>query len=494
MKLTAIERICDVAIFVCLIALTVILPVEKHTEFIYYELQVIMILTWLTRLTLRQPLVFWGNVLWESGAAFLFVSIVALIFSTASPAHTIFAFFRNFAIFVVALILVMNVRFKKLQTENPMLRYPVVLAAPLVFFLLVCLLSGLCSEKPGTSLATLRGKFGFSFFIYLIAATQLLSLESIKRIVFSFYLVGLLVAGLGITEYLLYHYGDFSAQSYLLRQDAVAHADPTDMSSPVRIQFPFRTHMLMACYLMLICMIVPLQYYLTITRTRRHWVGVSFILPYSALLMTQSRPGIAGALAGMALFFFLTRKRHVFALILIIIATYLVAPFNIRGRLASLVSPSTYFGEQGVLTATRWTQAERSLRQRPLIGIGMGGSQLITSSWHEQELQMALTSPVRNNAYAQLLVETGIAGLLSMLAFFAILGYMFVRKIARQKSRTYLRSTGIGFLSLLVALAIYALGTHTLHQLLDVYVWIVLGILTAYLLLVKKIPDTVETV
>ena len=107
---------------------------------------------------------------------------------------------------------------------------------------------------------------------------------------------------------------------------------------------------------------------------------------------------------------------------------------------------------------------------------------------------MALASPLRNNAYAQLLTETGAAGFLCLLAFFVMLGCMQIKKIAQQKSRTYLRSTAVGFLSLLLALAIYGLGTHTLRQLLDVFVWIIIGLLTAYLLLVKRIPDKVETV
>ncbi len=494
MKTATVERICDVTILASLIALIVVLPFEKHTKFVYFALQIIVILTWLTKLALRQPLIFWGNVLWQSIGAFLLISIVALLFSTGSPGVVIVAFFRNFAIFVVALFLVVNVRFNKGDSEKPVLTFPVVLGLPLVLFLLVCLFSALCSKEPGESLATLRKGFGFSFFIFLLVATQYSLLETIKKVIVTFYLIGLVVAALGITEYLLYHYGNFGVQSYLLRKEAVTHADTADMASPVRIQFPFRTHMQMACYLMLICMLIPVQYYQTITRSRRHWVAVSFILPYSALMMTQSRAGMAGAFGGLALFFWLTRKRHLFALALVLVATYMAAPGNIKGRLVSLVSPSTYFGEQGVLTATRWAQARSSISQRPLIGVGVGGSEFIIYSPHEQEMQMALTSPLRNNAYAQLLTETGAAGFLCLLAFFVTLGCMQIKKIAQQKSRTYLRSTAVGFLSLLLALAIYGLGTHTLRQLLDVFVWIILGLLTAYLLLVKRIPDKVETV
>lgn len=494
MKITTVERICDITILVVLCALIVILPFEKHTEFIYFELQIIVILVWLIKLAVRQHLILWRNVLWQSICAFLAVSLVAVLFSPGSPWHVIASFFWNFAIFIVALLFVINVRFTKAGSERRILTFPVVLGLPLVLFLVVCLFSALLSERPGESLATLRNEFGFSFFIYLVVATQYSLLETIKKIIVVFYLTGLLVGALGITEYLLYHYGDFSAQSYLLRKEAVVHADTTDMASPVRIQFPFRTHMQTACYLMLICMLIPVQYYQTVTRTRRHWVAVSFILPYGALLMTQSRAGMAGAFGGLALFFWMTRKRHLFGLIILLLATFIAVPANIKGRLASLCSPATYFGEQGVLTGTRWAQAASSLSRGPLLGIGVGASEFITFAPHEQEMQMALASPIRNNAYAQLLTETGAAGLLSLLAFFVILGYMQLKKITRQKARTYIRSTAVGFFSLLLALAIYGLGTHTLRQFLDVFVWIMLGLLTAYLLLVKKIPDEIETV
>ncbi len=281
------------------------------------------------------------------------------------------------------------------------------LAAPVLAFSAVTVLSALASGHPLASLAAAKG--------LLLAAALYVTADALREpAAAERFLLGLTIA---------------AAVAALVGLLQVGLCPPPD-TPPIRPHWLYhrcdRAHGFFSIYMTLagvlsLVLLASLPRLLSPAPARRR-LGVPWLVMLWGLVMTYTRGAWIG-FAGGVLTVAATVRRGRWVLVgglLILAASALLAPYELRHRFLSMADPE----EAGVRERIyMWKSGLAMWRERPILGVGPGGVKRDYVRYAREEAVKKRTGHVHNTPL-QILVERGVLGLAAWLwlwvAFYAV--------------------------------------------------------------------------
>lgn len=214
---------------------------------------------------------------------------------------------------------------------------------------------------------------------------------------------------------------------------------------------------------------------------RRGWWGLALIVLGGLLLLTQSRSGWLGGLAGLAvlpLLFGRTRPGH-WLILLVVVGLLLAAGLLAWPALAPTLPQETAIGTLQTVPfrfeVWRWGLA--ALHDFPLTGPGLGTFRRVVFRFYPIQVPAYYDIAHAHNIFLQVALDSGLPGLL---AYGWLLGVMWGTGRELGKREDWLRPVALGLLGGLIALHTYGL-TDALAPGSKPFLlfWLLLGLLTA---------------
>lgn len=174
--------------------------------------------------------------------------------------------------------------------------------------------------------------------------------------------------------------------------------------------------------------------------------AVLFVL-YFSIALTGSRGAILGLVIGLAVMVVMAYQRVPRARLawfaVIVLAAYLVADVALRGDVSGRLGTFANLREADAGRFLIWQQAWRMLMDNPWWGVGLGTYWLHWPPYRHPE--DASGGFYVHNDYLQIWIETGLPGLLLLLAVYAAVAMTFIRLLrdSRTESAVIVESAGL---------------------------------------------------
>ena len=191
---------------------------------------------------------------------------------------------------------------------------------------------------------------------------------------------------------------------------------------------------------------------------------VLFVL-YFSLALTGSRGAALGLLTGLALLVGLAYRRiprpRLIAFLAIVAIAFVAANLLLNGEIAARLGTLTNPGNAGAERFLIWERAWRMLTDAPWWGIGLG-----TYWLHWPPYRNPLDSSAGfyvHNDYLQIWIETGLPGLLLLLAVYAAVLVTFLRLLRYRKMDPVVTLESAGLFGGLLAIAVHTFFDFDLY-------------------------------
>jgi O-antigen ligase len=276
-----------------------------------------------------------------------------------------------------------------LQGHGLQWRFP--LLVPFGSFCLASVLATITAIAPYRSLIELRGVFAALVFFLVVNTVQ-----TEKR---ATTLIRLLIT----TGTLIAIYG--------LTQSVVKGAD-------FRIDGAVGNYVTFADLLMLIAIMALAQLSFSGNGRGIPWHVLTLVLLTAALLMTHTRSAWLGFIAGGCVVLGLHKKRLLFALPLLVLAAFVVAPSAVKARLLSVFDPQNVTAQERLYM---WRSGLKIIRDYPWTGIGMGSMRQVYVQYRDPNNPRDPKKPLGHlhNNLIQTAAERGLIGLTCWLSIWA---------------------------------------------------------------------------
>lgn len=203
------------------------------------------------------------------------------------------------------------------------------------------------------------------------------------------------------------------------------------------------------------------------------------IPPFIALLMTLSRSGWIGFAAAALIFMFFKDKRLIPVFILLGILVFPFLPQSIYRRILSIVNPE----DTSTLTRVNiYRSVLPILKEYWFSGLGLGSETLVKVMRNFYMFTKGGTIlPHSHNLYLQIWFETGIAGILSFLAFIGATFKKGIRTIYSSGDK-YIKNILIAGVSSLSGILVMGLAEYVwFYPRVQLFFWVAAGLLFAAL-------------
>jgi len=273
------------------------------------------------------------------------------------------------------------------------------LAAPLpalaLLFVLLVLASAVFSKDPSRSLKPLPG---LSLFLLLPIAMDLVDKSVKARTVFFALAAG--EAALALVGFWQYTRGG------------------DDLHNRIRATL---SHYMTFSGLMIVAGCLLLGFLLE-ERGRRQWLGLFCVLPFGALLLSFTRNAYVGTLVAVFAYLALRRPRGLLLLAPTLILVFVLAPAQIRTRIASIADPADETNRD------RFAMARAGLRMiadHPIFGLGPEMVKPYYMLYRDEDAPRWRVPHLHNN----FLQHAAASGLFAAATYLAILVLFFVRVV-----------------------------------------------------------------
>lgn len=209
-------------------------------------------------------------------------------------------------------------------------------------------------------------------------------------------------------------------------------------------------------------------------------LGPALFVLYFSIALTSSRGATLGLLVGLAVMAAVVYRRvprpRLVVLAVIVLAAYLVANFMLKGEVAGRLGTLASFAASGYDRFLIWEGAWRMLMDEPWWGIGLGTYWLHWPPYrHPDDVSGGFYV---HNDYLQIWIETGLPGLLLLLAVYVAVLITFARLVRHPKASAMEVVESAGLFGGLLAIAV-----HTFFD-FDLYIYpiqLVMGLMLAQL-------------
>jgi len=327
----------------------------------------------------------------------------------------------------------------------------------LAFFIFLCF-SVIFSINPHKSLISLILKNFEWFLLFFIVVATLNTKKRINVFLKVLFFSALCVAIDGLTQQIFGH--------DLFRGQAFQE----------RISASFRHYNDFAAYLGVMFPITISLYVCNENKLRPYFIFLSVLLGY-CLVMTLSRGGYFTTFIGInfIVFFSLIKLKslnykklaiNLLIFINLLVLTMVIGIYNLRlDLIIERLRISGGAGRNGI-----WEYATLLIKARPFFGYGMGSFMGLFS-----QLNKSISPTYAHNCYLQMLVESGLFGLLSFLAIVFVFFKTTLKTVIKNNDFLLLGvSSGI-----LVFLIHAGFDTHFYSMQLSDFFWIILGLAIA---------------
>ena len=298
------------------------------------------------------------------------------------------------------------------RTTRDAVRWP--LWRPVVTFGAVSVLSALLAPHPADGLVACK-KLLLVAALY-VSVDALDSAERAERVLSA---LALVVAGAAMVGLLQVNLcpgpeADYGAPAWLYHRCARARGF-------------FSSYMTLAGVLSL-TLLVSLPR-LLLDRTGRPWLATAWVASLGGLAATYTRGAWIGFASGvLALWPPIRRRRWLLAVgFLVLGGAVLAGPQHLRERALTMTAPDDVTVKERIYM---WRSGIAMWREHPWLGVGPGGVKRDYRHYAPAEALMQRTGHLHNSAL-QILVETGVAGLLAWLWLWAAFFTEAVRRLRR---------------------------------------------------------------
>ncbi|PIQ97744.1 MAG: hypothetical protein COV67_02570 [Nitrospinae bacterium CG11_big_fil_rev_8_21_14_0_20_56_8] len=269
---------------------------------------------------------------------------------------------------------------------------------PLAGFSLACILAVVSGVDPANSFPSLKRLLEILIFFWGVNCIQ--SSGDREKV------IGVLLAAGGLSTL-----GGFY------------HVMEKGFGTNVRVEGTMSVYMTFAGLLMMVSLVGLGK--LAFDRPLRKWVGGCVVLMLACLLLTHTRQAWLGLLAGIVFLFYVRNKRWVLALPVIMVMVYVLAPWQIQLRMASMVDLKDVTLLNRVAL---WEGGWLIFKDHPLLGCGFKCVDVVHSQYPDPTGRIQKLRGMHNNVI-QLMVDTGLVGMLSWLTVWV--GYFLtLRRLA----------------------------------------------------------------
>lgn len=157
-------------------------------------------------------------------------------------------------------------------------------------------------------------------------------------------------------------------------------------------------------------------------RGRRRWLGLFCLLPFGALLLSFTRNAYVGTLVAVLAYFALRRPRGLLLLVPTLVLVFLLAPAQIRTRIASIADPADETNRDRVAMARAGL---RMIADHPIFGLGPEMVKPYYMLYRDDEAPRWRVPHLHNN----FLQIAAASGLFAVGAYLAILVLFFARVV-----------------------------------------------------------------
>ena len=488
-----IFRVCDAVTLWGIFILFFALPFEKEERIVYYGAQIIPITFWFTKIIFQSTRRQWKRTLVQYVIMLAAAGILVLLFGRKPPAEVFQLFFWELGILSFCVLLIIN-REHPFRPSVSRWRLKKAFDFSLGCYGFIVLLSSFLSYYPEESFPQLRKGFVAYLLIYLCLSNNIRSFKKFKHVVLAAYLSILAITIVVLVQGVAYPAGSYAVKNWLWRKEAVRLINPESLNPLYHVQFPFNHYHKTALFLAVGLMLVMLQYFITIKRVSRRWVGASFVLTFAALVFTLSRSALFAAIASMLCLVFLTKRKYLISLALLLIILVMVMPADMKGHYTDIFRPAEYERPDSrvSLYLKRWTLVGELIRKHPIIGTGYGWKQFEDVCRLARPQARFERRPHPYSWYLQKTSESGLLGLWFFLLFSTFLLALLYQRWRQQPMVSYYRGINAALITLLIVPYLFGLTGFIYLHATGMLVWIVYGLCASYMKLTVKPRDIDE--
>jgi O-antigen ligase len=273
------------------------------------------------------------------------------------------------------------------------------LAAPLtalaLLFALLVLASAAFSEDPSRSLKPLP-----ELFLFLLPAIAMDLMDTSAKVRTVFFALAASGAALALVGFWQYARGG------------------DDIHNRIRATL---SHYMTFSGLMIVAGCLLLGFLLE-ERARRRWLGLFCVLPFGALLLSFTRNAYVGTLVAVFAYLALKRPRGLLLLVPTLVLVFLIAPAQIRTRIASTTDPADETNRDRVAMARAGL---RMIADHPIFGLGPEMIKPYYVLYRDEDAPRWRVPHLHNN----FLQIAAASGLFAAAAYLAILVLFFARVV-----------------------------------------------------------------
>jgi O-antigen ligase len=202
-------------------------------------------------------------------------------------------------------------------------------------------------------------------------------------------------------------------------------------------------------------------------RSTRGLLGAAVFVLFFAIALIKGRGVILSGVASLGILILVAArqvpKKTIMWLLAIVIGAFVAAngvgQLDLAGRMGTVTDP----WNAGATRFIIWSQAWEMLKESPWLGVGSGQFALLWPPYRHPDDSSA--GYFVHNDYLQLWIETGLPGLLLLLAAFIAVAYLFVRATRHAQTAPRDKIEMAGLFCGLLAVALHSFVDFNLHVL-----------------------------
>jgi len=220
---------------------------------------------------------------------------------------------------------------------------------------------------------------------------------------------------------------------------------------------------------LLILMTLPLCAYFLLShdsrRSTRGLLGIAVFVLFFAIALIKGRGVILSGVASLGVLILVAArqvpKKTMILLLAIVIGAFVMAngagQIDLTDRMGTVADP----WNAGATRFIIWSRAWEMLKESPWLGVGSGQFALLWPPYRHPDDSSA--GYFVHNDYLQLWIETGIPGLVLLLAAFIAVAYLFVRATRHAQTAPQDKIEMAGLFCGLLAIALHSFVDFNLH-------------------------------
>ena len=492
-KRNALYRVCDVLAMAGVGFLFFAVAFESDVRTVYYIAQVVPLLAWFIRILLQSTGRQWEKTL-RHYLIFLIISIILAKVAGKRPFDEIMRiFFWEVGVLTFFVLFIIN-RDYPFRPDIARTKIKRAFDMGLAVYGAAVLLSCFLSFFPDDSFTQVRKGFVAYLLIYLCLSDNFRSFEKFKLLVLAAYTAVICVSLTVLAQGIAYPMGSYAVQNWLVRKEAVRLFAPGTLNPLYHVQFPFDHYYKTAFFLAAGLQIVMLQYFITVRRIPRRWVAATAVLTFAALLFTLSRSGLITAFICLLIVVFMTRRKYIFTVLIILGFFALLTPKLVRQYYGEIARADSYSvtGTKTSMRLERWAVIGEIVLRHPVFGTGYGWKQFGNIYRTVRPGQRLESRPHPYSWYLQVAHESGLVGLFSLLAFSGFLFALLYQGWRQQPKISYYRGINAALISLFLTPYIFGFINSISIGSSALLTWLIYGICASYIKLTVKPRDMRE--